>query len=179
MRTRNRIATGMVGLALAGCFVPLASATAAATPSTCHSSAVKIYKVTSRHAAVLVHFGPTIQLENDGYTEATIGKTFTVTGSTTISASVTAGANVGIDIKVVRIGVEGSGTLGAAVTIGGSEAIYASMTVRPHKSGYVDAGVFRTVTDGSYTVINTICRTSHSVVHAYTPYAWGFVTSGG
>lgn len=96
-----------------------------------------------------------------------------------MSTSLTGGPNVSIDLAVIKAGVSGQVSGGVAYTISGTESITGSMSVRPHQTGHVQGGIFRVVTDGNYTTIDTTCHTSVSHVNAHSPYEWGFVVTGG
>jgi hypothetical protein len=135
----------------------------------------KSYRISSSTFNNLVQTIPTVQLINHSASTATLSTTVTITGSVSASLSVTAG----VDYNFIVATVKGSVTTSATGTISGAWATSASIPVRPGKVGYIEGGIFRVKTIGTYQHVDIICRVFTTPETAYTPYHFGYIATGG
>lgn len=164
--------TGMI--AVAAVAIPATAYAAPVTPQMVICDASQTYKVTSRSADVLVQTIPTIQVYNKGTTTATFSEAVAITG--TVSLSFT--ASITVEESVIVAGSKQTLGAGATITLSGSVTTTAGVTVTSHHYGYIYAGIWRGVTTGTYTKIDTHCKKTTGTVVARTPYRFGFIVDG-
>jgi hypothetical protein len=137
----------------------------------------KSYSISSYTYNNLVQTIPTVQYLNKSAVIVTLTTQLGITGTVSGSFSVTAGVEEGIVLASVKTSVTAQATL--TLTLSGSWTTSASMPVRPGKVGYIQGGIFRVKTSGTYRHTDVICNTFTTAETAYMPYNYGWIASGG
>ena len=151
------------------------SAAVTATPDHLVCTDTQTYSITSHSANHLKQTVATVQLLNNAKTTATLSTNLTITGTVSMSVS----GSLSVDEGIILASVKETITAQATKTLSVSQTVGASMTVRPGKVGYIEGGIFRVETAGSYEHVDINCNTTKGTETALTPYHYGYITSGG